>query len=90
MEKKNLNKKLQHRFLVESTMVEGASVPYKNSISEANVKTNMMVSYFLTSCLAVAKRFLYYKGVEIFLNFFYDFKYVYCYRIYICVKDCHL
>ena len=33
-------KKLQYRFLVESTMIENASFPYKTAMPEANVKTN--------------------------------------------------
>ena len=31
-------------FLVESTKIENATFPYKTAISEANVKTNRMVS----------------------------------------------
>ena len=41
---KTFFKKLEHRFLVESTKIENASFPYKSAISEANVKTNSMVS----------------------------------------------
>ena len=37
-------KKLEYRFSVESTKIENASFPYKVAISEANVKTNGMVS----------------------------------------------
>ena len=37
-------KKLEYRFLVESTKIENVPFPYKTSISEANVKTNRMVS----------------------------------------------
>ena len=37
-------RKLEHRFLVESTKTENASFPYKTVISEANIKTNGMVS----------------------------------------------
>ena len=37
-------KKLEHRFLVESTKSEHASFPYKTATSEANVNTNRMVS----------------------------------------------
>ena len=32
-------KKLEYRFLVESTKIENASFPYKTAISEANAKT---------------------------------------------------
>ena len=45
---KTLLKKLEHRFLVASTKVENTSLPYKTAISEANVKTNRMVSTKLT------------------------------------------
>ena len=41
---KSFSKKLEYRFCVESTKIENASFPYKNGISEANVKTNRMVS----------------------------------------------
>ena len=41
---KTFLKKLKYRFLVESTEIENASFPYKPAISEANVKTNRMVS----------------------------------------------
>ena len=37
-------KKLEYRFLAESTKIENASFPFKNAISEANAKTNRMVS----------------------------------------------
>ena len=42
--KKTFFKKLEHRFLVESTNTENASLPYITAISEVNVKTNRMVS----------------------------------------------
>ena len=32
-------------FLVESTMMENATFPYKNALSKANVKTNRMGEY---------------------------------------------
>ena len=41
---KTFLKKLEPRFLFESTKIENASFPYKTAISEANVKTNRMVS----------------------------------------------
>ena len=41
---KNFFKKLEHRFLVESTKIENASFPFKTAISEANVKTNKVVT----------------------------------------------
>ena len=40
----NFFKKLEYRFLVESTKIENALFPYKTAISEANVKTNRMMS----------------------------------------------
>ena len=41
---KTFFKKLEHCFLVESTNSENALFSYKTAISEANVKTNRMVS----------------------------------------------
>ena len=41
---KTFLKKLEYHFLVESTKTENASFPYKTTTSEANVKTNRMVS----------------------------------------------
>ena len=41
---KTFFKKLEYRFLVESTKIENASFPYKTAISEANVKANRMVT----------------------------------------------
>ena len=46
---KTFFKKLEYRFLVESTKIENASFPYKTAISEANVKTNKMVTTKWTS-----------------------------------------
>ena len=40
---KQIFKKLEHRFLVESTKIENALLPYKTAMSEANVKINKMV-----------------------------------------------
>ena len=37
-------KKLEYRFLVESTKIENALFPCKTALSEANVKTNRMLS----------------------------------------------
>ena len=37
-------KKLEYRFLAESANIENASFPYKNPLSETNVKTNRIVS----------------------------------------------
>ena len=44
LENENLFYKTGVRFLVESTKIENASFPYKTAISEANVKTNRMVT----------------------------------------------
>ena len=41
---KTFFKKLEYRFLVESTKIENASFPYKTAISEASVKRNRMVT----------------------------------------------
>ena len=41
---KTFLKELEYRFLVESTNIENASFPYKTATSEANVKTNKMVT----------------------------------------------
>ena len=41
---KTFFKKLEYRSLVESTKIENASFPYKTVMSEANVKSNRMVS----------------------------------------------
>ena len=41
---KTFSKKLEYRFLVESTKIENTSFQFKAVISEANVKTNKMVS----------------------------------------------
>ena len=38
------SKKLEYRLLVESTKIEKVSFPFKNGISESNVKTNGMVN----------------------------------------------
>ena len=45
---KTFLKKLEYRFLAEGTKSENASFPYKTATSEANVKTNRMVSTKLT------------------------------------------
>ena len=42
---KTVFKKLEYRFLVESTKIENALFPYKTAVSEANVKTNRMSEY---------------------------------------------
>ena len=37
-------KKLENRFLVESTEIENTSFPYKTALSETSVKTNRMAT----------------------------------------------
>ena len=41
---KTFFKKLEYRFLVETTNIENVLFPYKTVMSEANVKTNGVVS----------------------------------------------
>ena len=41
---KNFFKNLEYSFLVQSTKIKNASFPYKTAISEADVKTNRMMS----------------------------------------------
>ena len=41
---KTFSKKLEYRFLAESTKMENKSFPYKTALSEANVKTTRMVT----------------------------------------------
>ena len=41
---KTFFKKMEYRFLVESTMIEKETFPYKTALLEANVKTNRMGS----------------------------------------------
>ena len=40
---KTFFEKLEYGFLIERTMIEKASFPYKTAVSEANVKTNRMM-----------------------------------------------
>ena len=39
---KTFFKKLEYRFLVETTKIENTSFPFKTTLPEANVKTNRM------------------------------------------------
>ena len=41
---KNFFKKLEDRFLVETSKIENTLFPFKTALSEANVKTNRMVT----------------------------------------------
>ena len=63
-------KKLGYRFLVESTKIENASFPYKTAISEANVKTNKMV----TSKWTYQKERSFAGNYFIFLKILFQFK----------------
>ena len=63
-------KKLEYRFLVESTKIENASFPYKTAISEANVKTNKMV----TSKWTYQKERSFAGNYFIFLKILFQFK----------------
>ena len=44
LETKTLFKKLEYRFLVETTEIEITSFPFKTPLSETNVKTNRMAT----------------------------------------------
>ena len=63
-------KKLEYRFLVERTKIEKASFPYKTAISEANVKTNRMV----TTKWAYHRERSFASNYFIFLKVFFQFK----------------
>ena len=41
---KTFFKKLEYRFLFEATKIKNTSFPFKTALSEANVKTNRMVT----------------------------------------------
>ena len=41
---KTFFRKLEYRFLVETTKIENTSFPFKTALSEANVKTNRMAT----------------------------------------------
>ena len=44
LENENFFKKLEYRFLVETTKIENTSFPFKTAQSKANVKTNRMAT----------------------------------------------
>ena len=56
----NFFEQLDYKFLVERTKIESASFPYKTAISEANVRTNRMVS----------PKWTYHKEWSFAINFF--------------------
>ena len=41
---KTFSKKLEYRFLAETTKIKNTSFPFKTTLSEANVKTNRMAT----------------------------------------------
>ena len=41
---KSFFKKLEYRFLVETTKIESTSFPFKTALSETNVKTNRIAT----------------------------------------------
>ena len=63
-------KKLEHRFLVERTKIKKASFPYKTAISEADVKTNRMV----TTKWAYRRERSFASNYFIFLKVLFQFK----------------
>ena len=67
---KTFLKKLEYPILVESMKIENASFPYKNTISEANVKTYRMV----TSKLTYHKQWSSASDYFIFLKIFFHIK----------------
>ena len=58
--KKTFSKKLEDRFLVESTKIESTPFPYKSDMWEANVKTNRKVT----------TKWTYHKGWSFASNYF--------------------
>ena len=86
---KTFFKKLEYRFLVESTKIENASFPYKTAMSEANVKTNRIVS----------TKWTYHKERSfainhfIFFNFFFNFLFFFSIQeslVKSCFDDVHV
>ena len=68
---KTFSKKLEYRFLVESTSIESASFPYKTVMSEANIKTNRMVSTkwtYLTERSFASSYFIFFEILYQFKN----------------------
>ena len=67
---KTFFKKLKAYFIVESNEIENASFPYRTTISEANVRTNRMVSTKQT----YHKEWSFASNYFIFLRKFFQFK----------------
>ena len=61
---KTFFKKLEYAFLVESAKIENASFPYKTALSEANIKTNRIVS----------TKWIYHKERRFASNYFFFLK----------------
>ena len=66
----NFFEQLDYKFLVERTKIESASFPYKTAISEANVRTNRMVS----------PKWTYHKEWSFAINFFNFWKLCFSWR----------
>ena len=67
---KTFFRKLEYCFLVEGSKIENASFPYKTEISEANVKTNKMV----TTKWTCHKEWSFASNYFIFLKILFQFK----------------
>ena len=65
-----LVKKLEDRFLVESTKIENVTFPYKPALLEANVKANRIGSTKRTC----DKEWSFPSNYLIFLNFFFSLR----------------
>ena len=61
---------MEYRFVVESTEIEKAPFPYKTAISEANVKTNRM----LTTKWAYHREQSFASNYFIYLKILFQFK----------------
>ena len=67
---KTFLKNLEYCFLVERTKIEKASFPYKTATSEANVKTNRVV----TTKWASQRELTFASNYFIFLKVLFQFK----------------
>ena len=67
---KTFFKKLEYRFLVETTKIENTSFPFKTALSEANVKTNRMT----TTKWTYHKEWSFASNYFIFLKILFQFK----------------
>ena len=64
---KTFFKKLEYRFLVETTKIENTSFPFKTVLSEANVKTNRMAT----------TKWTYHKEWSFPSNYFFSLEYLF-------------